>query len=570
MKKLTELIYPAISKYKQAARWVFVCVVVVVAIFSYELGVFKRLELLTVDYRFMLRPFRAEASSGIVFVDMSEDSIEAIGRWPWPRKWHATLVSILSEYGAKVIAFDVIFSETQDIFDDSAFEEAIKKSGVVYLPLLYNLCTQDYRDLNEGKNIVSVLGPIGPFRRWMKGTGHINSIPDRDGIMRRAPPVVDYHGRKTYQFGFKIGCDLLGLREEDVVKKIPTDINGQLIINWQGKWQESFKHYSYIDVIRSYALIREGKKPIIDLNDFRDKVCVVGLTASGLTDIKPIPIESAYPAVGVNATLISNVINNDFVRETSAGVNVLLLFLISTIVTFYLFGLRPLNGLLFASVSVMLYIAVSAVLFNVFNLLIVTFYPLFAIVFSYGLTASYVQILSSIERAQLFSQATRDGLTRLYNIRHFNRLLEAEFRNVSLYKNRRLSVIMVDVDNFKHINDTYGHPAGDMVLKEFARIVQSKCRQIDVVARYGGEEFIIMLVGAGKGWSFGIAEKIRTAIKDKKFDFEGKQFSTTVSLGGVEFSDEKTKEELIEKADKALYMAKFEGKNKVCMYGRAD
>jgi len=148
--------------------------------------------------------------------------------------------------------------------------------------------------------------------------------------------------------------------------------------------------------------------------------------------------------------------------------------------------------------------------------------------------------------------------------------LEAEFRNVSLYKNRRLSVIMVDVDNFKHINDTYGHPAGDMVLKEFARIVQSKCRQIDVVARYGGEEFIIMLVGAGKGWSFGIAEKIRTAIKDKKFDFEGKQFSTTVSLGGVEFSDEKTKEELIEKADKALYMAKFEGKNKVCMYGRAD
>ena len=76
-----------------------------------------------------------------------------------------------------------------------------------------------------------------------------------------------------------------------------------------------------------------------------------------------------------------------------------------------------------------------------------------------------------------------------------------------MYKSRRLAIIMADIDNFKGMNDTYGHQAGDTILREFAKVIQSKCRQTDVVARYGGEEFVVMLSGAGEKEALDIAEK---------------------------------------------------------------
>ena len=125
---------------------------------------------------------------------------------------------------------------------------------------------------------------------------------------------------------------------------------------------------------------------------------------------------------------------------------------------------------------------------------------------------------------------------------------------------------MADVDNFKHINDTYGHRAGDAVLRTVARIMQTKCRQTDVAARYGGEEFVVMLTGAGEREAVDIAEKIRAAVANKRFKFRDKTRRVTISLGIAGFSGRDHKEELIEKADKALYRAKREGKNRVCLY----
>ena len=191
--------------------------------------------------------------------------------------------------------------------------------------------------------------------------------------------------------------------------------------------------------------------------------------------------------------------------------------------------------------------------------MITTFYPVFAIVVSYGLTAGYTQFLQSIERMQLFRQATRDGLTHLYNVRHFNLLLEAEFKSVALYKARPLSLIMADIDNFKPINDTYGHQAGDVVLRDIADIIQSECRQIDIVARYGGEEFVIMLIGAAQKDAVDVAEKIRAAVENKKFIFRDKTIYTTISIGVAEFSNEKNKEGLVEKADGTIYVANRRG-----------
>jgi diguanylate cyclase (GGDEF)-like protein len=544
------------SKHKYIISVALCLIVAGLVIIAYETNLFERLELITLDYRFMLR-HPASRPSDIVFIDMGQDSVDLIGRWPWPRAWHATLIKALSDYGPKAISFDVIFSEPQDEKDDTALEEAMRQSGVVYLPVVYE---------PDISNITSIVEPIPAFKSQEKGTGHINVVPDIDGVVRRVPYSIDYNGIKTYQFGIKIGCDALG---KDPIN-VPLDDNKQVIINWQGKWGKDFPHYSYIDVIRSYAMIKEGKTPLVDLSVFKNKICMVGLTATGLTDIKPIPIQNAYPAVGINATIIDNVLNDDFLHSVPKKINIAVILLICVIFTLYLSNFRPLVGMFVALSGIICYIAFSIALFNLSGTIVATFYPVLGIFLSYGLASVYTQIMQSFERTRLFKQATRDGLTGLYNVKHFNTLLEAEFKNASADglrrasdQSKRFSIIMIDLDNFKHLNDTYGHIAGDTVLKEFAKIMQSKCRQTDIVARYGGEEFIIMLAGAGEKGAVEVGEKIRAGLQEKKFKFGKDTYSTTISAGVAEFSKEAAKEELVARADKALYRAKQEGKNRV-------
>ncbi len=122
---------------------------------------------------------------------------------------------------------------------------------------------------------------------------------------------------------------------------------------------------------------------------------------------------------------------------------------------------------------------------------------------------------------------------------------------------------MSDIDNFKKINDTHGHQVGDVILRDVAKVFQSNCRQIDIVARYGGEEFIVLLPGAGKKEAVDVAERIRLGVENKKFKFKDKHYTATISLGVNEYTNEEIKEDIIRKADSALYRAKTTGKNKV-------
>lgn len=133
-----------------------------------------------------------------------------------------------------------------------------------------------------------------------------------------------------------------------------------------------------------------------------------------------------------------------------------------------------------------------------------------------------------------------------------------------------LSLIMIDIDNFKPFNDTWGHVAGDEALKTVAKTIRDAVRTIDVVSRYGGEEFAVILPQTGKGASQIIAERIRSEMEKTIFPHEDMpQGKLTISLGLASFpEDAKDTTELVNSADKALYRAKAMGKNKVCLYGQ--
>lgn len=162
--------------------------------------------------------------------------------------------------------------------------------------------------------------------------------------------------------------------------------------------------------------------------------------------------------------------------------------------------------------------------------------------------------------------AITDGLTGLLNHRRFQERLSEEFRRIGRHP-EPLSLILADLDHFKKINDTYGHPTGDEVLKKIAGILKKMVRDIDIVARYGGEEFAIILVNTEREGAYKLAERIRKEVEKRSFSFGGRKIPLTLSLGIASYpGDSRIKEDLISKADKALYQAKAEGRNRTCLY----
>ena len=184
----------------------------------------------------------------------------------------------------------------------------------------------------------------------------------------------------------------------------------------------------------------------------------------------------------------------------------------------------------------------------------------------------FVEALASqasiaVDNAQLYELATKDGLTKLYIHRHFYNLLDSEIKRVQRY-HHVLSLLMMDIDNFKQVNDTYGHLVGDMVLKEIAATIQKTIRHVDIPARYGGEEFTIILPETAAINAVTIAERLRKRISEieVKVD-ENTIISPTISIGIAEYPNAADDiNELIDWADKALYVSKENGKNCIHLY----
>jgi diguanylate cyclase (GGDEF)-like protein len=163
----------------------------------------------------------------------------------------------------------------------------------------------------------------------------------------------------------------------------------------------------------------------------------------------------------------------------------------------------------------------------------------------------------------------KDGLTDLYNHRFFHQLLESELSRADRY-GRVVSLIMIDIDNFKRYNDSHGHPAGDVALRQLARLLMESSRSCDYVARYGGEEFTIIVPEVGIDSARRMAERIRKLVDET--EFEGEEVmsggSLTISLGVATYPLQATSKcEVIEHADKALYQAKTRGRNRVVVFG---
>ncbi len=174
------------------------------------------------------------------------------------------------------------------------------------------------------------------------------------------------------------------------------------------------------------------------------------------------------------------------------------------------------------------------------------------------------QALSDLEKVniELNTLATTDSLTGTYNRRHFFTLVSSEIAKMSRH-DRHVSIMMIDIDHFKNINDTYGHAAGDMAIKALVGCMQTACRTYDIVGRLGGEEFAICSPYADKEGATQLAERIRTSCEALALTFQEHEFAMTVSIGITELKQSEDFDSALHRADELLYDAKQNGRNRV-------
>ena len=179
------------------------------------------------------------------------------------------------------------------------------------------------------------------------------------------------------------------------------------------------------------------------------------------------------------------------------------------------------------------------------------------------ITVFAIQLGSAVKNAQLYEQAITDGMTKLYLHKYFKQRLFDEIKRAARFK-RNLALIMVDIDHFKNFNDTYGHQAGDEVLKAVAAILRKAVRTHDLPVRYGGEEFALVLPETDMIGAVAVAERVRRSIETEHLEFNGEVIKITASFGVALFPDSATDmETLIKASDVALYWSKEHGRNQV-------
>lgn len=532
---------------------VYFCLLIMGLYFISPSSFFERIE--NVAHDFFFRQRTLPVHSDIAVVEIAEDSIQALGRWPWPRSFHAVLVHVLHEWGARAIVFDILFSEPSTPLDDQALQESLQQALNVYFPV--------------------ILEPAGDRNIWIKSmaafnqyakNGHINIRPDKDGTLRRIKPYITEAQESYPHLAVKVASDYLG--------KEFTHGPDDLLIPWAGRWAKTFRHFSYADILQSYQAVQSGKTPRIQPGQIRGKICLIGLTATGHADIKANPLEEAFPALSVHANVINGILTHRFLKTASKKMNTLALAVIGFLAVLILVPFRNIISLAGVSLLSLLWLGGSFLFFLKVGLLLETIKPLFLIFTLFIFSAIFALVISNKERFKFFELATRDGLTGLYVIRHFRVLLNQAIRDAH-QKSLPLSVILTDIDNFKKINDTYGHQAGDMILKGVAQSIQSNTRftraakECDLVARYGGEEIIVMTYKSNLlDAAFKVAERIRKSVEETKFQWDDKLIPVTISLGvSTLHPGENNMEDLIRRSDEALYRAKHEGKNRVCVEG---
>lgn len=554
------------------------------------------------DYRQSLKVLHKQPTPNkdIVVLAIDDASFEMLwdkyGEWPVPRSVYADVINYLEKSKPQAIIFDLMFikSMKNETVHDNKLINTMNSYNNIYTSMNFDNQPSDVRlpivlpdrlsvnlenqsEVNI-KNKYSFKNCRAILSGLINGTvkiGMTNAARNNDGIIRGLPPLVEYNGKYYPNLSFGASSEYIANGKVDklVIDKnanlklahttIPLNKNGEAILNWYGT-SGTHTIYPLYKVINEMEGLNKGKK-----FDFKDKVIFIGTTAMSLYDTKSVPVqESVYPGVEVHATFFNNMLDNNFIKETSFYTNVLIILTVVAIVGFIvMMSTSTIFALLSTILFAIAYLFISYYIMEIYNLWIPVVIPTIAIIIAFALSFLAKYIIKSRDFEYQYKLATIDGLTELYNHRYFQESLKKQIE-ISKRYNQPFSLIIIDIDFFKKFNDTYGHQAGDAVLKQVAQTLKKNSRTTDIVCRYGGEEMSIILPNTAEEEAFNSAQRMNKAVAEREFQLSSSMTgNVTISIGVSTFPDNaETAQELIEFADKGLYLAKENGRNQVQIY----
>ena len=316
------------------------------ALLLHLVGWLEVAELKSLDYRFQQHADRAKASQDLVLVAVDEASLEAFGRWPWPRDRHGYAVRYLKEAGAKAVVFDVLFLEPDEMAEefDQSFADDIRNAGRVFLPLLFqNEPQQESSELlakaqipidrvahepGASRDHPGVKGPIASLTQAASGLGFINLTPDRDGTTRRVPLLGRLGGREVPQMSLAVAAKLLGADRVTIEPcslrigsaTVPLTKDGSMLINWHGTLDaKTYPSYSMGAVLQSFAQQQKGERPLLDPALFKDKIVFIATTAAGTYELRVTPLSPYTPGVLIHMAALDDLLQGRFLRQASYG-----------------------------------------------------------------------------------------------------------------------------------------------------------------------------------------------------------------------------------------------------------
>ncbi|MCH7590326.1 adenylate/guanylate cyclase domain-containing protein [PVC group bacterium] len=305
------------------------------------------------DFFFNLRGAIKE-NPNITIIEIGETELEILGRdLSQYRFHHAQLLDALQYYGAKTVVFDMLFYESvdftiedeltsEDVYIDDLFADAVRRTNFVYLG------TETLKDSDGYPTGYRPIIP--PLMDAVRGIGDISYIADEKGIVRKIEPLQKAGDKKYFHLALLGISHYLGINPKndiDIIDgklvintpqgnpiTVPLDKDKYFYVNWSGPWTETFHHLSYLSLLSSYQSDLEGLPVSIhpdDLEKLKGSICILGGTAIGLYDTKATPFDSIYPMVGIHANIMSNILNQDFLKRPPLWINflVVLFFIIA-------------------------------------------------------------------------------------------------------------------------------------------------------------------------------------------------------------------------------------------------
>ena len=579
--------------------------------------IINTLEAKTFDVRQSIISKHKQASKDIVIISVDDPSYEFLidkyGDWPIPRNVYAKMLEYIQGQNPKYVLFDLLFirslkrvpgsdKELVDAFhkyqntytglnfDDYSFE--IRKPPVIEKGISSEI--ENHSQNITFKKYTNCRAIIDDLMKATNKIGHINIPRHTDGLIRSIPLIINYprynpenldeSTDEHYLYAtLKMAVDYFNKYENANIqkivinkdntlslgtRKIPLTNKAEAILNWYGdtglKDKSGFKYISFWEVLKSMEAKENGQKERFE-NLFKDKFVYIGTNVFALSDTQAVPTGKYFPGVELHATLLNNILDNNLIHKATLPYNLFICLLIAAATIYTVFKIRS----VYVSITLFLimnfgYLYFTVISLEKYNVWIWVVIPVFISIFLYICSFIVKYLLKSRDYEYTYKLATTDGLTELYNHRFFQEIIREKIK-LSEKTQKSFSLILIDIDFFKKFNDTYGHQAGDAVLRHVARTLKDNVRAEDFVCRYGGEEMTIVLNNINHDIAVKSAQKICDAVANKKYALgPDLDVNVTISLGVSTYPENgKTAESLIEYADKCLYNAKESGRNRV-------